>query len=270
VRLNLPDSLERGALRLATYLDAWQGRRGRQQFHHVVREEWRDRAGIPMALMPVGDSPQASLPPVLLGIRLGTCKQRFTAEFDGFPAEASVSHDRIGDRLRFTARSPDPQADPLAWRHQTASYRRHLISGRCADRAIRLADVGVTELGYASDVGNYADGHVASIVIGDGQVTSSKWSAYLLGLKLYGARWQGRLGDAEVSLRPVHPDLPWSGLAARAREIPQNRFWRSWTSGQFPQVDDRSGGRGSARIQHAFRRGSVTPWQVDDCSLTAG
>ena len=233
MRLNLQDSLERGVLRLATYLDARQKQRGRQQFNRVVREEWRDRAGIPMALMPVGDSPQAPLPAILLGIRLGTCEQRFMAEFDGFPAEASVSHDRIGDRLRFTARSPEPQADPLAWPHQTASYRRHLINGRCADRAIRLVDVGVTELGYASDVGNYADGHVASIVLGDGQVTSSKWSAYLLGLKLYGARWQGRLGEAEVSLRSVHPDLPWSGLAARARKIPQDRFWRITESATF-------------------------------------
>lgn len=233
MRLNLQDSLERGALRVATYLDVRQEQHGRHQFHHAVREQWRDRAGIPMSLMPVGDCPQAPLSALLLGIRLGTCEQRFMAEFDGFPAEVSVSHDRIGDRLRFTARSPEPQADPLAWPPQTVSYRRLLISGRCAGRAIRLVDVGVTDLGYASDVGNYADGHTASIVLGDGQITSSRWSAYLLGLKLYGVRWQGRLGDTEVSLRPVHPDPPWSGLAARARKIRQNRFWRTMESATF-------------------------------------
>ncbi len=73
----------------------------------------------------------------------------------------------------------------------------------------------------------------ASVVLGDGQVTSSQWSAYLLGLKLYGVRWQGRLGDAKVSLRPIHPDPPWSGLAARARMIRQNRFWRIMESATF-------------------------------------
>ena len=233
MRLNLQDRLECGALRVARYLDARQEQQGRHQFHQAVREQWRDRAGIPMALMPVGDCPRASLSALLLGIRLGTCEQRFMAEFDGFPAEVSVSHDRIGDRLRFTARSPGPQADPLAWPPQTVSYRRLLISGRCAGRAIRLVDVGVTDIGYASDVGNYADGHTASIVLGDGQITSSQWSAYLLGLKLYGVQWQGRLGDAEVSLRTVHPDPPWSGLAARARKIRQNRFWRVMESATF-------------------------------------
>jgi hypothetical protein len=236
VRLNLRDSLERGALWVATYLDARQEQRSRQQFHHAVREQWRVRVGIPMALMPIGDCPKAPLSAVLLGIRIGTCEQRFMAEFDGFPAEVSVSHDGIGDRLRFTARSPEPQIDPMAWPPQTASYRQHLISGRCADRPIRLVDVGITQLGYASDVGNYADGHVASIVLGDGQVTSSQWSAYLLGLKLHGVRWQARLGDVEVSLRPIHPDLPWIGLAARARKIRQNRFWRIMESATFRRL----------------------------------
>ncbi len=226
--LNLQDSLERGALRVATYLDARQEQRGRQQFHHAVREQWRDRAGIPMALMPIGDSPEAPLSAVLLGIRLGTCEQRFMAEFDGFPAEVSVSHDRIGDRLRFTARSPEPQADPLAWPPQTASYRQHLISGRCADRAIRLVDVGVTELGYASDVGNYADGHVASIVLGDGQVTSSQWSAYLLGLKCTG--FDGRGASAMQKSRcgrstPIYPGAGWLPAHARSARIASGGLW---------------------------------------------
>jgi hypothetical protein len=236
VHLNLQDRLERGALRIAMYLDTRRQQRGRQQFHHAVREQWRVRVGVPVALMPIGDCPEAPLSAVLLGTRLGTCEQRFMAEFDGFPAEVSVSHDPIGDRLRFTARSPEPQVDPLAWPPQTACYRQHVISGRCSDRAVRLVDVGVIELGYASDVGNYADGHVASIVLGDGQVTSSQWSAYLLGLKLHGVRWQGRLGDAEASLRPIHPDLPWSGLAARARKIPQNRFWGIMESATFRRL----------------------------------
>jgi hypothetical protein len=171
-----------------------------------------------------------------MGLRLGTCEQRFMAEFDGFPAEVSVSHDRIGDRLRFTARSPEPQVDPLAWPPQAASYRKHSLSGRCADRAVRLDDVTLTDLGFASDVGNYADGHVASLVFGDGQVTARQWSAYLLGLKLYGARWQGRLGDVDISLRPVHPDSPWSGLAARARRIPQDGFWKIMESATFRRL----------------------------------
>lgn len=233
MRLDLQNSLERGALQVAAYLDARQEQYGRHQLHHATREQWRVRAGIPMALMPIGDCPKAPLPAVLLGIRLGTCEQRFMTEFDGFPADVSVSHDRIGERLRFTARSPETQADPLAWPPQIASYRQHSLSGRCADRAVTLVNVGMTDLGYASDVGNYADGHVASIVLGDGQVTSRQWSAYLLGLKLYGVRWQGCLGDAEVSLRPIHPDPPRIGRAARARKIRQNLFWRIMESATF-------------------------------------
>jgi len=233
VRLNLQDRIEGGALRVATYLGAQQEQRVRQKLHHAMRELWRARAGVPLALMPISDAPEAPLSAVLLGTRLGTCEQRFMTELDGFPAEVCVSHDRIGDRLRFTARSPEPQIDPLAWPPQTASYRQHSLSGRCADRAIRLDDVGLADLGFASDCGNYAHGHVASLVLGAGQVTSNKWSAYLLGVQLHGARWQGRLGDVEVSLRPIHPDPPWNGLAARARKIRPNDFWRIMEAATF-------------------------------------
>lgn len=237
MRLDLLDTLERGALRVAAYVGKRQERRDRQELQHTTRGRWQVRAEIPLALMPIGCCPAAPLPAVLLGVRLGTCEQRFMADFGGFPAEVCVSSDGIGDRLRFTARSPEAQADPVAWPDQAASYRQHSFSGRCADRAVRLADVGVTNLGYASDVGNYADGHVASIILGDGQLTSSQWSAYLLGLKLRGVRWQGRLGDAEVSLGPIQPDPPWTGLAARARMVPQNRFWRIMESATFRRRD---------------------------------
>ncbi len=216
---NVQIRLERGALRMATYRSARQERQSRLERYRAARDLWRARAGIPLALLPIGDAPGAELSAVLMALRLGACDQCFTTEFEGFPAEVSVSHDQIGDRLRFTARSVTPEIDPLAWPPQTASHRKHSLTGRCADRAIRLAGVTLDDLGHASDVGGYAHGHTASIVLGDGQVTSQQWSAYVLGLKLNGTRWQGSFGEVDISLRPVHPDPPWSGLAARARKI---------------------------------------------------
>lgn len=225
-RIAVQSRLERGAFRVAKYLDSRREYRGRQEIFRATREIWWVEAGIPRAMLAIGTTDPNPLSATLLGIRLGTSELRFITKIDTFPAEVAVSHDQISDGLKLTVRSLEPFDDPSSWPHQTAFYCEYSLTGRCADRAVRLAEVGISNLGYDSDIGNHAVGHVGSIVLGDESIASSHWSAYLLGLNLGGASCQGKLGDAEVSLGPIPPEVRWSGLAARARKIPQNRFWR--------------------------------------------
>ena len=165
------------------------------------------------------------LPAVLLGIRLGTCELSFQTRLDGHPANISVSRDEATDGLRFAARQPEPLAQFGAWPGAEILQRRLSIEGQQDKHAVRLANVSINALGHDSDLDGYATGHVSALIVGDESATSTRWSAYLLGLDLKAVPWHGDIRGTKVTLSLVPPEPRWTGLAAQSRRIRQNRFW---------------------------------------------
>ena len=217
--------IEKALFTVARRLDQNRQRRRQSDEFRVNAAIWQRRAGVPRAALAVVSAEGNPLPAVLLGVRLGTCDLSFQTRLDGHPANISVSRDEVADGLRITARQPEPFGQFGAWPRAEILQRRLSIEGRHDNRPVCLANVSLNALGHDSDLDGYATGHVSTLIIGDVSATSTRWSAYLLGLDLKAVPWQGDIGGTKVSLHTVPPEPRWTGLAARARKIRQNRFW---------------------------------------------
>jgi hypothetical protein len=217
--------IEKALFTAARRLDQSRQRKRLSDEFRVNAAIWQRRAGVPRAALAVAGTEGKPLPAVLLGIRLGTCDLSFQARLDGHPANISVSRDEVTDGLRITARQPEPFGQFGAWPEAEILQRRLSIEGRHDNRPVLLANVSLNALGHDSDLDGYATGHVSTLIVGDEAATSTRWSAYLLGLDLKAVPWQGDIRGTKVSLHTVPPEPRWTGLAARARKIRQNRFW---------------------------------------------
>lgn len=217
--------IEKALFAAASRLDQSRQRKRQLDEFRVNAAVWRRRAGVPRAALAVADTEGKPLPAILLGVRLGTCDLSFQSRLDGHPAWISVSRDEAADGLRITARQPEPFGQFGDWPGAEILQSRLSIEGRHGNRPVRLENVSLNASGHDSDLDGYATGHVSTLVVGDASATSTRWSAYLLGLDLKAVPWQGDVRGTKVSLHPVPPEPRWTGLAARARQIRQNRFW---------------------------------------------
>lgn len=194
---------------------------------------WAERAGITRDQTAVGINPDAPIPAVLLGLRIGACQLEIPCTFAGVDAIAIISHDVARGRdLRVVIRPRVPLQNP-GWpgSPELLTQVRHIESS--TGRPCLLDGVSIGQLWHDDDLDPLMMGSADLIEVGNRKVASTQWTAHLLGAFTPADQWHGSLAGANLSLA-VYPSGPRrTGVAALAQSPRLGRLqplaeWATW------------------------------------------
>lgn len=202
----------RGTFAFAKWRDERARRHAAERQLRTVASQWEARAGI-SSQTAVGINPDAPLPAVLLGLRLGACRLDIPCKIQGLDSLASVGHDVVRGRdLRVVVRPRVPFQHP-GWpvSPHILEAVRHVESS--LGRQTLLEDVSIGQLWHDDDLEPCLMGTTSLVELGERDVVSQQWSAHVLGAFEPGDRWKGMLAEAQVAME-VYPAEPRRTAAA--------------------------------------------------------
>ena len=177
---------------------------------------WVERAGMRRDRIAVGINPDAPVPAVLLGLRIGACQLEIPCAVAGMDATATVTHDMLRGRdLRLVVRPRVPfQDDGWSGSPDLLAHVRHVEAS--TGRPCLLDGVSIGQLWHDDDLDPCMVGTADVVEVGDRKVVSSRWTAHVLGAFTRADRWQGSLAGAIASLDVYSSEPRRTGLGALA------------------------------------------------------
>ena len=225
--------MTRGLFAVARRRDERARRKALARRLETIAAFWAERAGITGGQAAVGNNPDAPMPAVLLGLRIGSCQLEIPCVVAGLQATATITHDVMhGKGLRLVIRPRTPFGNGT-WDGSPARLAqvRHIEASD--DRSCLLDDVWVSRMFHDDYLQPTMVGHADLVELGNHEVVSTRWTAHLLGAFTDADQWRGSVAGASVTLDVYSSDPPSSRLAALAQN---RRFggarrlaeWATW------------------------------------------
>lgn len=199
----------------------------------AVAALWAERAGITREQAAVGNNPDARIPTVLLGLRIGSCQLEIPCVVAGLQATATITHDFLhGQGLRLVIRPRVPFGN-TAWAASPAQMAkvRHIEASN--DSRCLLDGVWVSQMWHDDYLEPTMVGHADLVELGVRDALSTRWAAHLLGPFTDADHWRGSLSGADVSLNVYSSKEQRTGLAANAQDprcgaLRRTIAWATW------------------------------------------
>lgn len=225
--------ISRSLFALAKWRDERRRRHVSEQQYGAVARLWTERAGISSEQAAVGINPDAPIPAVLLGLRIGSCRLDIPCDVVGLDAIATVSHDVArGSNLRVVVRPRVPFRSTGWSASPSMADKVRQIEASTGPQWV-LDDLLIEQLWHDDDLEPWLMGTTSLVEQGDRHAEARHWTAHVLGAFAPGDRWDGVLVDVAVSMSVYPSDPTRSGLAAhrnnpRLRALRPVVEWSTW------------------------------------------